>query len=273
MSETFRLKAGLHALSLRRSEMKNKTLLSILSAALLLASSVATAYGQDVADLSVREETTRHYQLSAAARVEVSHILGSVEIEAVEGNTAEVYFVRSAHTRADLERYDQIYVEQDAARLTLRGTDSSSGGIEVRHRVKLRLPKHCALRLHEINGAVVINGMAGALWLNEINGGATLLQIQGELEMQSINGGVTLALRQLTANGIRISDVRDLDLSVSNDLHAQLDITELDTAPHSDTSRAKVRRLGEKRFQVRIGNGGPAIRLHDVNGKVTIRGV
>jgi hypothetical protein len=250
--------------------MKFKTALPI---AMLLALSCATVLAQGVPDLPVREETTRQIELSAAARVEVSYIMGSVEIEAIKGDTAEVYFVRSANARADLERFDQIYLEQDAARLTLRGADSSSNGIEVRHRVKLRLPRHCALRLHEINGQVTINGMAGALRLSEINGGAALSQVFGELEMNSINGGVTLALERLTTGGIRIRDVRDLDLRVANDLHAQLDITELETAPRSETARAKVRRVGEKRFQVRIGNGGPAIRLDDVNGKVKIRGV
>lgn len=252
--------------------MKFKTALPI---AMLMALSFATVHvhAQGVADLAEREETTRRIQLSAGARVEVSYIMGSVEIEAIEGDTAEVYFVRSANARADLERFDQIYVEQDSTRLTLRGADSQSNGIEVRHRVKLRLPRHCALRLHEINGSVAISGMAGALRLSEINGSAALSQIFGALEMNSINGGVTLTLERLMTGGVRISDVRDLELRVANDLHAQLDITELETAPRSETSRAKVRRVGENRFQVLIGNGGQVIRLDDVNGKVRIHGI
>ena len=250
--------------------MKIKTALPIVMFMGLLFVSVR---GQGIADLPVREETTRRYELPANARVEVSSIMGSVEIEAVDGNAAEVYFVRSANARVDLERFDQINLKQSEARLVLRGADSKSNGVEVRHRVKLRLPRHCELRLQEINGSVSISGMAGALRLSEINGNVALSQVFGMLEMNSINGGITLALQRLTMNGMRIRDVCDLELRVANDLNAQLDITELDAAPLSEATRVSVRRVGENRFQERIGNGGPTIRLDDVKGKVKIRGV
>ncbi len=240
----------------------------------LMVLSFVTARGNPLEDLPVREETLRRYQLAIGARVEIAHILGSVEIEAVDGETAEVYFVRSARTRTDLERFDHIHIEQDATRLMLRGADNSSGGIEIRHRVRLRLPKHCLLRLYEVNGKASINGMECAIRLSEINGGALLSHVSGELEMTGINGGITLSLMRLTPGGVRIRDVTGgLELRLADDLNANLELSKLETAPQLETPRATVQRVGEKQFQVRIGNGGPTIRLIDVNGMVRIRGV
>jgi len=61
--------------------------------ALAVASSLVTGRGNNFEDLPVREEITHRYQLAAGARIEVSHIHGPVEIEAADGEAAEVYLV------------------------------------------------------------------------------------------------------------------------------------------------------------------------------------
>jgi beta-lactamase regulating signal transducer with metallopeptidase domain len=222
-------------------------------------------------DLPEREETTYRYQLTADARVEVSYILGSVEIEATDSDSAEVYIVRSANAKADLERFDHIFIEQTPSRLVLRGEDSKSNGIEIRHHLRLRLPKNSRLSLREVNGRVSINGMEGAIRLNEINGGALIPQVSGELEMEGVNGKISLGLTRLVPNGIRLRDVGSVELQVAEDVNAELEIGELEATPLLETPRARVNRTGEKNFQVRIGTGGPVIRIIDVNGRVSIR--
>jgi len=58
--------------------------------------------GQLIRDLPEREEINKIFQLSKDARVEVSGIAGTVEIETVESGAAEVHIVRSAATRAGI---------------------------------------------------------------------------------------------------------------------------------------------------------------------------
>jgi beta-lactamase regulating signal transducer with metallopeptidase domain len=223
-------------------------------------------------DLAEREETTNRYQLPADARITISYILGSVEIEATDSDQAEVYIVRSANSKADLEGFDRIKVEQSAAGLELRGEDSKSNGIEIRHHLRLRLPRSSRLSLREINGRVHINGMEGAIQLNEVNGGAVIPHLSGELKMTGINGGIKLGLRRLAPGGIHIRDVTSgVELQVADGINAKLEITELDNQPLIEIPHLTLQQVAEKNFEGQLGVGGPTIRIVDVNGRVRIR--
>jgi len=223
-------------------------------------------------DLPAQEQITHRYELSPNARVEVSHILGSVEIEAADDSNAEVYILRSAKTKADLDRFDRIHIEHTPSRLALRGEDSQSNSVEIRHHVRLRLPKNCQLHLREISGRVSINGMDGAIRLNEVNGGAQIPRLSGELEMDGVNGRIGLGLIRIAPSGIRLRDVGSIELRVAESVNAELEIGELDTEPTVETTplRANLIRVGEKSYRLRIGAGGPTIRMIDVNGQVKI---
>src|SRR6201988_734040 len=71
-------------------------------------------------DYAERDEFRQSYQLSPGAKVEVRGINGAVDIETAPGTTAEVYIVRSARTREDLN-YHKIIVEATATSLVVRG--------------------------------------------------------------------------------------------------------------------------------------------------------
>src|SRR5688572_7825593 len=92
-----------------------------------------------------KEEIRQTYQLSAGAVVNVSGINGSVEIETTSGSAAEVYIVRSAKTKDDLQ-YRKIIIEPSATSLVIRGEndkdrDRNQGrDREVRQQVILKLP-------------------------------------------------------------------------------------------------------------------------------------
>jgi DUF4097 and DUF4098 domain-containing protein YvlB len=243
----------------------------------LAASQVAVTGAQknvrEETDLPVREEINRRYPLAPGGLVEVSYILGTVEIEATDSDQAEVDIVRSAHTRADLERFDRINIEHSPARLVLRGDDSSSGGIEVRHRVRLRLPRQTGLSVREVNGRVNIAGVAGDIRMSDVNGGASVMGSVGALELSGINGGITVSIARLATGGARLSDINGaVELRLADGLDATLEIRELDQRPQVETSRVVVSRMGEKSFHGQIGAGGPLIRVHDVNGKLRISG-
>src|SRR6185295_18182653 len=75
---------------------------------------------QSERDLPERDEINQTFELSNGARVEVSGINGTVDIETSNSNSAEVHIVRSANNRADLE-YHKIIIEQAPNRLVVRG--------------------------------------------------------------------------------------------------------------------------------------------------------
>src|SRR5688572_31229112 len=70
----------------------------------------------DGGDFTEKEEVRRSYQLAPGARVEVSGIHGAVKIETAATDTAEIYIVRSARRREDLN-FRRITVEQTGGSL------------------------------------------------------------------------------------------------------------------------------------------------------------
>ncbi len=249
--------------------------LTLLLTFLLVAAQVALTSAQKIpraeTDLPVREEINRRYQLAPGARVEVSFILGPVEIEATHAAQAEVDIVRSAHTRADLDRFDRIKLEYAPSRLVLQGDDSSSGGIEVRHRVRLRLPRQSGLSVREVNGRVIVAGLEGDIRMSDVNGGAAVRRSTGALELSGINGGITLGIARLAPSGARLRDINGaVELRLAEGLDATLEIEELDRRPQIETSRVALSQAGEKSFRGQIGRGGPLIRVLEVNGKLRI---
>jgi hypothetical protein len=223
-------------------------------------------------DLPVREESFHRFQVAQSAVIEVSQILGPVEIEATDSDRAEVFIVRSAYAQADLDRFDRIIVEQNHARLALCGEDSKSNGIAVHHYVQLRVPRSSRVSLREINGRVSINGIEGAIWLNGVNGDARLSQVAGEAEMSAINGKVTFSLARLVPKGICLRDVASVELGIADEINAELELDKLKEPPMTEVARVSLKKLWKGRFDGRIGSGGPVIRILDVGGRVRIHG-
>jgi DUF4097 and DUF4098 domain-containing protein YvlB len=243
-----------------------------LSTALLGATAEAQQVAGGAADLPAREESRQRYQLSPGANVEVAFIQGPVEIEVANDDFAEAHIVRSAQTRADLERFDRIKIESTAAGLTLRGEDSKSDGIEVRHRVWLKLPRQSNLRLWDINGAVKLGELAGTVRLSDVNGGVEMKQAAEDLELTDINGDLSLDVTRIGQGGIRLTDINGVvALRLAHGLSADLVAEDLDHPPLLEAPQSELNKVGKASYRGRIGAGGAAIRIADVNGEVKIQ--
>src|SRR5918999_2727196 len=80
---------------------------------ILAASSVwATVYQE-------RDEINRSFTLPGKARVEVSTISGSVDIKAIDGDTAIVQIERTARSRAELE-CNKVILEEASGNLLIK---------------------------------------------------------------------------------------------------------------------------------------------------------
>src|SRR5215216_3194497 len=140
--------------------------LGVMVAALVQAQGASAAPQEKLrekGDLAEREEIRQTYQIAPGARVEIFNINGPLEIETVSGNTAEIYVVRSARSKADLE-YRKIVIENTASRFRLYSEQPEDGignNITVRHRAVLRLPRPSALSVRNINGSARLGDVDG----------------------------------------------------------------------------------------------------------------
>ncbi len=91
-------------------------------------------------DLAEKEEIRRSVELAPGSHVEIRSINGYVDVETSDTNTAEVYVVRSARKRADLDARKFI-VESTPNSLIIAGeSDRGTRKADVRVRVSVKLP-------------------------------------------------------------------------------------------------------------------------------------
>ena len=168
-------------------------------------------------DFTHQDETRQTYELHTGARVEVSSINGTVDVEAADSDKAEVHIIRSARNRDDLN-YRKVIVEHTPTRLVVRGESDSKQLLsllfgrnpQVRQRVVLRVPRQIELATKSVNGRVSIGELYGPVSVGSVNGKVEVRGLVGHAEVSSINGSVTLTIARLgneDSRGMRVSSV------------------------------------------------------------------
>lgn len=194
---------------------------------------VATETARTGGYFKERDEINRTYQLAPGARVEVSNILGPVEIVNSDSATAEVQIIRTARSRADLE-YHKIEVEQTANSLVVKGTEEPEErrrkNIQVNHRVRLKLPRRIELAVNGVAGSFKIGDVDGQAVVSSITGLANIGNVGGKLQVDSVTGnlevgnvGAEVRVDSIAGN-VRLGQVNgSLEVStVSGSLNATL---------------------------------------------------
>jgi len=196
-----------------------------------------------------------------------------VDIETSDTNTAEVYVLRTARSREDLN-FHKVAVEGTGSSLAVRGVGvgEEQSNARVRHRVVLKLPRRIELLVSSINGRVRVGEIDGSLKLRSINGGAQVARATRHAEISSINGGVTVTLARLDEQGVRISSINGgIDLRFADELNADVDVSHYNGGVNVDLPNVTVQsRSNKSSFRARIGAGGIPIAISNVNGGVRL---
>lgn len=255
--------------------MKPRILMTALFAAVLLVAPQSfKATAQDKSDWPERDEFRQSYQLAPGATVEVRNINGSLEIETTSGNTAEVYVVRTARTKADLE-YRKVIVEQTPTSLrvyTQEPPEEVRNNAQVRHRAILKLPRPSELTVKNINGHAVVGQIDGPAYLSNINGRLEVGHASSFAELSHINGRVAMTMERLGERGIKMRHVNgSIDLQFLDGVNADLDITMLNGSVQSTASNLSVQKKDRSSFRGQVGAGGSPITGSHINGGITIR--
>jgi DUF4097 and DUF4098 domain-containing protein YvlB len=259
-------------------QRKLTAILSLMILALMLAP-VTGAQSQrkhvDDRDYAEREEMHQTYELAAGARVELSVISGSVDVETTSGNTAEVHIVRMGETRTDLDCYT-IAIEHSPTSLIMRHKQDRTAdchNIRSRQVVTLRLPRNVDLKLNAISGPVKIGELDGTLRLSGISGKVEVAQALGYSEISGISGVVTITIPRLSERGLRVSGISGrVELRLASDLNADLSVSGINGDVNAAAPNVRINKVGHSNFAGKVGEGGAVISVSGISGSVTFRG-
>jgi len=229
---------------------------------------------KEARDLPEREEIHQSYQLAPGARVEVSVLSGSVDVQTVEGNTAEINIVRSARTRQELDCYS-VAIDHSPTSLVLRHQQEHTGScqsIRARQRVSLTLPRDVDLTLHAISGPVTLGPIAGNLRLSGLSGRVEVEQGLGFSDISGISGNLIVHVSRLGDRGMRVSGISGTaEFLIGADVGADIVINGIAGGVGVTAPGVAVSQVSESNFRGRIGAGGPPISISGLSGTLAFR--
>ncbi len=218
-------------------------------------SASATAYQE-------RDEINRSFTLPAKARVEVVGMNGSVDIKAIDGNTASVEIERTARSRAELD-CNRVVSRQVFGHLFIESEGVCENRvIQVRHRMVLSLPRNVDLTVTGVSGPVNVGEIEGTISISGISGNIDLAQAGRRSRISGNIGTTTIKLRKLDAGGLELSgNSGPLKLYIGDELNAVVRVSGISGSVSSELPDLTFHKTAAADYYAPIGSRGPTIHV------------
>jgi len=190
------------------------------------------------------------FQVAAPARLKLSNIRGSVEIQAGDPGVISVHAVKhngsNRQTTIEMSQAEDgtVVVETREPEAVWRLLSFSS---PAKVDYKVSVPPSCSLRISCVSSSMSMTGISGDFSLHTVSGSVSLQQLTGPVKINSVSGNVT---------GSQLTGELSLE-TVSGDI--RLDDSDLPSVHGSTVS-------GDLYLQTALG-GGP-YKLNSVSGDV-----
>jgi len=227
------------------------------------------------------EEFHQTYPISSNGHVELDNINGAVHISSWDRNEIKVDAVKYAGSK---DRLDDARIEIDSGRdyVSIRtkyphhdvnfnwGSHNNPAGVEY----TLTVPR--SIRLDEIkliNGSLDVTGVTGEVRASCINGTLEARNLAGRAELSTINGHLDARFDQLSGSSVELSSVNgSLELTIPSDSKAEIEASTVSGGIDNDFGlHVNHHRFVGHDLRGELGNGGPRIKLGNVNGRIEIR--
>ena len=190
------------------------------------------------------------FQVAAPARLKLSNIRGSVEIQAGDPGVISVHAVK--HNGSDRQTTIEMSQAEDGTVVietrepeAIRRLLNFSSPAKVDYKVSV--PPSCSLRISCVSSSMSMTGISGDFSLHTVSGSVSLQQLTGPMKINSVSGNVT---------GTQLTGELSLE-TVSGDI--RLDDSDLPSVHGSTVS-------GDLYLHTALG-GGP-YKLNSVSGDV-----
>lgn len=233
----------------------------------------------------IRQEFHQTYPFSATGRVSVENLNGEVRIAAWDRNDVQVDAVKRAYKQ---ERIDEAKIEVNAGAEAIRirteypdwnqrFTDDERG----RHNnpaivdYSITVPRKARLEsIDLVNGSLEINGVEGDVKASSVNGRVVARGLLGVAKLSTVNGGLEATFANLdSARPITLNSVNgSVTVIIPSDANAVVRAGTVHGAISNDFG-IKVHHgeyVGHE-LHGQIGQGGPLIKLGNVNGRILIK--
>ncbi len=252
---------------------------------LALCTSAGGALAQRDTRELLREEFHQTYQLAPDGRVTLNNINGPVHIQGWERNEVRLDAVKSAYKQTRLtEANIEVRAAADSIEIRTRYPHESQTFTDEAPRrydnpasveYTLNVPRGARLENIElINGALDLAGLSGETHASCINGKLTARALSGEAKLSTINGTLDAAFGQLDpAKSLSLNSINGtVALTLPSDANANVKASTIHGTITNDFGLPvhQGRYVGTD-LAGQLGQGGPRIKLSNVNGTINVR--
>jgi len=214
----------------------------------------------------------RHlYALSQNGRVTIQNLYGNVTVTAWDRDAVLVEAIKHSTDPRRMEDA-HIVVEPTADSLSIR-TQYAGADAEHPTSVEYRITVPRRIHLDNVvltNGQLSLNGLAGPVKASAVNGDIRALKLGGQVDLSTVNGRVEADFERTSPkHPIYLSSVNGpIHLTIPPGSSANLEARNLSGGIASDVGRVARTESGH---HLVVKGTGPQIRLHNVNGGISIR--
>jgi DUF4097 and DUF4098 domain-containing protein YvlB len=232
----------------------------------------------------VTEEFHQTYPLSATGRVNLGNINGGVKIKVWDRAAVQVDAIKKAYRRERLtEAKIEVTSTEENIRIKTEYPDENQSFYKDDRRYdnpaiveySLTVPRKATLESIElINGPLDIDGVEGDVKASSINGPVTARGLMGVARLSTINGPLQAVFTQLDeSKPITLGSVNGpVTLIIPSDANASVRAGTVHGGITNDFGiQVKHGEYVGHNLEGQIGNGGPRIKLGNVNGGIRIQ--
>jgi DUF4097 and DUF4098 domain-containing protein YvlB len=252
---------------------------SVLSACVLFIFTVAPQASDHRGAFT--EEFHQTYALTSDGRVELDNINGEVHISTWDQNEVKVDAVKYADSK---ERLEQARIDIDSGQdhLSIRtrypdhdltfnwGSHNNPASVEY----TLTVPRTARLdEIKLINGSLDVTGVTGEVHASCINGRLEAHNLSGRADLSTINGHLDAKFDQLRGSSLELKSVNgSVELTIPSDSKAEIEASTVSGRIDNDFGlHVNHHSFVGHDLRGELGNGGPRIKLSNVNGRIEIR--
>jgi len=231
----------------------------------------------------LREEFHQTYPLSLSGRVSLENINGGVQIKVWDRAAVQVDAVKRAYRKDRLaEARIEVNASEENISIKTEYPDENQNFRSDERKYdnpaiveySLTVPRKAVLESIElVNGSLDIDGVEGNVKASSINGRVTARGLQGEAKLSTINGPLQATFTQLEeSRPISLGSVNgSVTLVIPSNANAAIKAGTVHGSITTDFSlKVKHGEYVGHSMDGQIGNGGPKIKLGNVNGGIKV---
>ena len=219
-----------------------------------------------------RAEFHARYSLGPNGRVAIQNLYGDVRITAWDRD--EVLVEATKHSSGGGRLDDaQIVVDASSGMVSIRtlytgGDSGNTASVEYR----IMVPRGANLEnVKLVNGGLSLSGMTGPVKASSVNGSITAERMEGQVDLSTVNGFLDAGFQRISkCHPISLSSVNGpIKLSLPSGARANVSALNRSGGIDADFGRSWRGPCGH-RLEAAVNGGGTQIRVHNVNGGISI---